>query len=147
MKIAVLASALALAWATSAAAADRMGETCSGTETVQVGTQPPKTEPYALTFSADLTTKSYCYDTCGPDQTYAISDAASDPIRLADFDADDGQEGSQTRLIEFDRRSGTLTDDQSMNLGFLGKVVRHATARCSASTFHQPAPLPKIGKR
>jgi len=146
MRIAILVSALALMTTTSAVAADKIGETCSGTETVQVGTQPPKTARYALTFSANLKTKSYCYDTCRRDQTYAISDVASDPIKLADLDADDGQAGSQKRLITFDRRSGTLTDSQVIQLGALGKAVRHATAKCHPSAFHQPAPLPEFEK-
>jgi hypothetical protein len=147
MTIAILAFALMSTGSTAAVATNKIGETCNGTETVQIGTQAPKVVPYSLTFSADLTAKSYCYDRCGPDQTYPISDSTSNPIKLADLNADDGQVGGQKRRIRFDRRSGTLTDSQSMNLGALGKVVRHATARCRASAFTQPAPIPSLKRR
>lgn len=143
MKIAFLACAFALTVPASAMAADQFGETCSGTETIQAGSQPPKTEPYSLTFSADLKAKSYCYDRCGPDQTFIISDSSSNTIKLADLNADNGQVGSQKRSIIFDRQSGKLTDFQLMNLGALGKVIRHATAQCHPSVFHEPASLSK----
>lgn len=133
MKLAILVSALALAGPTTSLAADRIGEACSGTETVQVGTQAPTTVPYALTFSADLSAKSYCYDKCGPDQSYAIGDSGSDPVKLADMD-----HGGQTRLITFDRRTGVLSDYQSFDAG-LGRIVRKASARCRSATFHEPA--------
>jgi len=143
-KMTALALTLALTSSNSANAADKFAEICSGTETLQVGTQPPKKLPYTLTFSADLTTKSYCYDVCDPDQAYAISDSSSQPIKLSDFDDDDRQTGGQRRLITFDRRSKILTDFWVLNAGGLGTVVKNATATCRASAFHQPAPLPNL---
>lgn len=143
MKIAVLACVVALTVPTSAVAADQFGETCSGTETIEVGTQPPKTGPYSLTFSADLKTKSYCYGPCGPEETYVISDSTSNPIKLADINPDNGQVGGQKRSIVFDPQSGKLTDYQFMNLGGLGGVTKRATAQCHPSAFHEPASLSK----
>lgn len=135
MKLAILASALALVGSPPAYAADKIGESCSGTETVQIGSQAPQTVPYAITFSADLAAKAYCYDKCGPDQTYAISDSTPALVKLADLDR-----GSQKRRMTFDRRSARLTDYQAFDAG-LGPVVRNATATCRAAPFHEPAPL------
>jgi hypothetical protein len=143
VKIAILVCSVALAVPTSAISADQFGETCSGTETIQVGSQAPKTEPYSLTFSADLKTKSYCYGQCGPEETYVISDSTSNPIKLADINAADGQVGDQKRSIVFDRQSGKLTDFQFMNLGALGQMTKRATAQCHPSAFHEPASLSK----
>lgn len=141
MKLAIFASTLALIGSTSAYRIDKIGESCSGTETLQIGTQAPLTVPFALTFSADLSAKSYCYDRCGPDQTFAISDNTSDPIKLADLD-----HAGQTRAMTFDRRSGMLTDYENFD-GGLGRVVRKALARCRAVAFRQPAALPQAKLR
>lgn len=127
-------SVLMLIGSTSAYGADKIGESCSGTEAVQIGAQAPKIVPYSLVFSADLTAGSYCYDKCGPDQTYAISSSTADSIKLADMDG-----GGQKRLIVFDRRSAELTDYQVINV--LERVVRNAKATCVAAAFREPAPL------
>ncbi len=134
MKIVLVA---ALAMMTGAAnAADRFGETCRGTETVRVGDQPARTLPYALAFSADLAAGTYCTAGCGRDQSYAIADPRSQPIRLADLDR-----AGQIRHLTFDRASARLTDEQSFDPG-LGKVVRHASATCTPAPFHAPAARP-----
>lgn len=112
---------------------DRFGETCSGTETVTIGSQPPRTLPYTLAFSADLGVRRYCYDACGAGQSFAIADATTTPIRLADLDR-----GSQSRHLFFDRAAQTLTDDQSFDAG-LGLVTRHAKASCHEAPFTAPA--------
>jgi hypothetical protein len=140
MKLAVIPCALALLAATAAHATDDIGEACTGTETLKIGTQPERTVPYALTFSADLTAGSYCYGKCGPDQTYPIASSASDPIKLADLD-----KGGQVRHITFDRRSSVLIDEQRYDAGLIGPIVRNASAVCKAAPFHEPARLPKAG--
>jgi hypothetical protein len=132
MKLIALALVLVSIESTSAFAADEIGERCTGTETVQVGTQPPRTLAYSLNFSADLVRKSYCYDKCRREQTYAISDATSNPMKLADLDR-----GGQTRRLTFDRDTSVLTDYQVIAAGPV-KVVRNASAKCRAAKFHQP---------
>lgn len=133
MKLIIFVSALALAGSTSASAADKLGESCTGTETVQVGSQAAKTTPYIIAFSVDLEAKSYCYDKCGSDQTYAVSDSSSNPIQLANL-----HDGGQERVLTFDRRTATLSDFQSFDPG-LGRVVRRASAQCRTAAFHEPA--------
>ena len=115
----------------------RIAEACSGTETVQIGTQPAKTVPYAITFSADLAGKRYCYDACGKDQTYPISDPLSQPIKLADLDR-----GNQVRRITFDPATATLSDYQVFDAG-LGKVTRQALGTCKPAEFHAPWTSPQ----
>lgn len=132
MKLIALVLVLVSIESTSAFAADQIGERCTGTETVQVGTQPPRTLAYSLNFSADLVSKSYCYDKCRREQTYAISDATSNPLKLADLDR-----GGQTRRLTFDRDTSVLTDYQVVAAGPV-KVVRNALAKCRAAKFHQP---------
>jgi len=132
MKLVAFAVALVSIGSTSAFAADEIGERCAGTEAVQVGTRLPQTRPYSLDFSADLANKSYCYDKCLREQTYAISDAASNPIKLADLD-----QGGQTRRLTFDRNRSVLTDYQVITARLI-KVVRNASATCQAAKFHQP---------
>jgi hypothetical protein len=114
---------------------DKIGESCSGVETLRLGEQVKTDVPYALVFSADLSTRTYCYDRCGPDQTYAIAQISTNSLDLADVDR-----GGQVRHLVFDRRSGVLTDDQTFDSG-LGRVVRHATATCRSSAFREPASL------
>jgi hypothetical protein len=128
-------SVLVLIGSTAAYGADKIGESCTGIETLQIDAQAPKIVPYFLVFSADLAAGSYCYDKCGPDQTYAISSRSSDPIKLTDMDS-----GGQKRLITFDRRSAKLADYQVINVP-PAKVVRNAKATCVAAAFHEPAPL------
>ena len=84
MRYAVCAFALATLGSTSAYGQDQFGERCSGTETIQVGAGAPKVVPYSITFSADLATVYYCYAQCKPEHVYAITDRASNPIKLAD---------------------------------------------------------------
>ena len=134
MTRAAAALALATLVSTSAWGQDRIGESCSGTETVEVGASAPKVVPYFLAFSANLLTGYYCYAQCRPEQTYAINDRLSDPIKLADV-----HRGNQTRLITFSRKAGTLTDDQVLQL--FGTVRRSARATCRAAAFHEPTPL------
>lgn len=124
----------ALAITDAPAPSGRIAESYSDTETVQVGAQPARTLPYALTFSADLKGRAYCYDACGKDQTYPISDPASQPIKLADLD----REG-QVRRITFDPGSSTLRDYQEFDAGS-GKVTRRASATCKPAPFHAPWP-------
>lgn len=132
MKLIAMALALVSIGPTSVFAADRVAERCTGTETVQVGTQPPQTLAYSLNFSADLVRKSYCYDKCRREQTYAISDATSNPMKLADLDR-----GGQTRRLTFDRDASALIDYQVIAAGPV-KVVRNASAKCRTAKFHQP---------
>ena len=141
MKLIVLAFTLVSIGSTPAFASDKVSESCTGSETVQVGGQAPKTLPYSITFSADLSTKSYCYDKCGPGQTYPISDVTSEPIKLADLDA-----GGQTRRLIYDRNRSVLTDYQIIALGPI-RVVRNASARCKAAKFQQPWTDPKSEPR
>jgi hypothetical protein len=139
MKLAFLA--IALASVGSAGAPDRLGEKCTGTETVQIGSQPPKTLAYSLNFSADLKSNLYCYDKFGRDQTYAIADADSNTIKLADLD-----HGGQIRYLTFDRSSSMLTDYQVFDAG-LAMVMRSASAMCRATTFHEPWAPPESRAR
>ncbi|MEN3749636.1 hypothetical protein TPR58_20855 [Sphingomonas sp. HF-S3] len=132
MKPALVVAALALAGSTPALAADRIGERCTGTETLQVGAKPPTHVPYTLSFSADLAAGTYCYDRCGADQSYRISEARSNPVKLANL-----HRGGQERLLTFDRRTAALSDDQRFESG-LGRVVRKAQATCVPAAFHQP---------
>ncbi len=134
MKFAALA--LVLAWPASAQPIppDRIAERCNGLETIKVGAQPAKTAPYSLVFSADLSAGYYCYAECRQAQSFAIGDAKSNPIKIADLHTP-----QQTRLIRFDRNSSTLTDHQVIDL--LGRVERNATATCHPAPFHEP-PLP-----
>jgi hypothetical protein len=133
MRYAICALSLAVLGSTSAYGQDQFGERCSGTETIQVGAGVPKVVPYALTFSADLATGYYCYAECKPEQTYAIRDRASDPIKLADV------RGNQSRLMTFDRKTSILTDHQNIRL--LGFTERRANATCRPAAFHKPTPL------
>ncbi|MEG8057459.1 MULTISPECIES: hypothetical protein [Sphingomonas] len=133
MRHAIGAITLAILGSTAAFGQARIGERCNGTETIRAGGNAPRVVPYTLTFSADLAAGYYCYAACGPEQTYAISDRASDPIKLADV-----RESSQTRLMTFDRRTAMLVDHQVIRL--LGSVTRSATARCRAAPFHAPVP-------
>lgn len=126
---------IAVLLSTSAFGQDRISETCSGTETIEAGTSAPTTVPYSLTFSMDLKSGYYCYAECKPEQTYAIRDWLSDPIKLADVHA-----GNQTRLTTFSRKSRLLADDQVVQV--LGTVKRSARATCQPSAFHEPTPLP-----
>lgn len=134
MRYAICAFALAILGSTSAYGQDRFGERCRGTETIRVGTGMPKVVPYALTFSVDLASGYYCYAQCKPEQTYAIGDRVSDPIKLADF------RGSQSRLMTFDRKTAILTDHQ--NIRILGNMERSAKATCRPAAFHSPTPPP-----
>lgn len=134
MRSAICALAVMIFGSTSAYAQDRIGESCSGTETIQVGASAPKVVRYALKFSADPATGYYCYAECRPGQTYAIADRKSVPMKLADVHA-----GNQIRLMTFDRRTAILTDHQVIQL--LGSTTRTATATCRAAAFHEPMPL------
>jgi len=113
-------------------AADKVSESCAGTETVQVGAQPPKTLPYLLNFSADLSSRLYCYDKCVREQTYKISDAGSNPIKLADVDG-----AGQTRRLVYNRSTSVLTDYQIIATGPM-RIVRNASATCKAAKFQEP---------
>ncbi|EIZ78873.1 hypothetical protein WSK_2416 [Novosphingobium sp. Rr 2-17] len=137
MRLAILPCAIALLASTVAYADDDIGETCDGPGTLQVGNQAPRDLPYTLTFSADLTTGSYCYDKCGPDQTHAIADSTSPLIKLADFHS-----AKIVRLTTFDRRTSVLTDYYTLDLGRIGKTVRRASVTCRPAPFQAPAPLP-----
>jgi len=142
MKVLVCCALAALipVTAQSAQAADRFGETCTGSEVVKVGPGRARTMPYELTLSVDLKAGRYCYGACGPDQTFAIADTTSDPIRLADLET-----GGQKRLILFAPDSGKLTDRQSYSIGPLGAVERTATAECRAATYRAVPPLRTAG--
>ena len=133
MRYEVWAIALAMLGSQPAYGQDEVGETCSGTETVQLGVDAPKVVPYTLTFSADLASGYYCYAECRPDQTYAIKDSKSDPIKFADLNA-----GSQTRLITFDRKISVLKDYQVFTVIYT--VRRNARATCRPAPFHKPTP-------
>lgn len=136
VKRVMVALVLAIFGSTPAFAQDRIGEYCSGTETIVVGASVPRVVPYSLTFSADLTTGYYCYAQCKAEQSFAISDASSDPIKLADV-----HHGNQIRLITFSRKSGRLSDDQVFEV--LETVKRSARATCRAAAFHEPTPSPR----
>lgn len=131
MKLIVLVFALA-AGSAPAFASDNVSESCTGTETVQVGAQQPTTLPYSLYFSADLASKSYCYDKCTQAETYQISDARSNPIKLAELNA-----GVQTRRLIYDRNTSVLTDYQIITTGPI-TTVRNASATCKAAKFQEP---------
>ncbi|KQM22162.1 hypothetical protein [Novosphingobium sp. Leaf2] len=137
MKRAAIACALFALIPGAAQAADTFGEVCTGTETLKVGDQPGRTLPYTLTFSADLITGYYCYGPCGPAQTFAISDARSDPLILANLNR-----AGQVRRITFDAHKMLLTDHQVYRVGMIGPIVRNASASCRPVPFHQPPTLP-----
>lgn len=138
MRHAIGAVALAMLGTTAAFGQAQIGERCSGVETIQVGGTAPRVVRYTLTFSADLAAGYYCYAVCRPEQTYAISDRASDPIKLTDV-----RNGNQTRLMTFDRRTAILVDHQVIRL--LGTTTRNATATCRAAPFHAPVPSDSNG--
>ena len=84
-----LAAALGILLAsasTAVAGASQFGESCVGTEIVQVDGQPAKNLPYSLVFSVDTKRKLYCYGECLEGQTYSVSDPLSSPMKLADID-------------------------------------------------------------
>jgi len=135
MIIVRLASIFAFMLAAAPALAQQtFGETCTGSETVQVGSQSPKTLPYMLTFSVDLKARSYCYDVCGKDQSFPISDPESNPIKLANIDLT-----GTVRHLTFDPGTGKVVDYQVINAGF-ALVTRRASGTCKASTFNHPWP-------
>ncbi len=136
MKPALAFAALVLAGSTPALAADRIADRCTGTEILQVGAKPLSRVPYTLSFSADLAAGTYCYDRCGADQSYRISDARSNPVKLSNV-----HRGGQERLLTFDRRTAMLSDDQRFESG-LGRIVRKARATCVPAAYHQPALRP-----
>lgn len=133
MKVALFFIALMLPISASAASPDKFAETCVGTEMILAENVPPKTVPYSITFSVDLASGYYCYAECKPQQTYKISDPASNPIKLADV-----RGGPWIRLMTFDRKSETLTDHQVTNV--LTRVEGLSKATCRAATFQQPSP-------
>jgi hypothetical protein len=108
------------------------GQICSGTETVQIGAQPPQTMVYTIALSIDLAARRYCYATCGREQTYPIADSTSAPLKLADFDT-----AAQRRRTLLDRNTAQLSDDQRIVMGPI-VVVRHAIATCQAGPFKEP---------
>jgi hypothetical protein len=119
---------------TPALAQPKIAEICTGSETIQIGSQSPTTAPYSLTFSADLDARSYCYGPCGREQSYPISDAESKPIKLTDF-----RRGDQIRLLTFDLQTSKVADYQVFNAG-LAMITRRASGVCVASAFHPPFP-------
>jgi hypothetical protein len=127
----VLFAAIAVT-ATPAAAATAWGVTCTGTETVQVGPQQPRTLPYEITISIDLDRNVYCYGACGKAETYDIADASSNPIKLANANT-----GAGVRQVLFNTGTLEITDYQTMMLG-LGTVTRKAFGSCKPAPFHQP---------
>lgn len=135
MKHALCAFVLATMGSTSAYGEHQIAESCSGTETIQVGDEAPTTAPYTLTFSADLAAGYYCFAECKPEQTYRIKHRASNPIKLTDMIS-----GLQRRQITFDRKTAVLTDRQVLTV--LGTVKRDAKAACRPAIFHKPTPLP-----
>jgi hypothetical protein len=134
----VLLAAVASAGQPTTAKA-RFGEACTGTEVIQWGSQPPKTVPYRLTFYVDLARRSYCYAACEADQTYAISDQTSKPIKLSDFDLP-----KQVRHLTFDPATSSVNDFQVIDAGVV-KVTRRASGACSPATLHEPLGPPQPG--
>lgn len=131
MKLIILVITLA-AGSTPALASDDISESCTGTETVQVGVQQPMTVPYSIYFSADLANRSYCYDKCTEAQTYPISDGGSNPIKLAEL-----KTSVQTRRLVYDRDRSVLTDYQIITTGPI-RIERNASANCKAAKFTEP---------
>jgi hypothetical protein len=116
-------------------ATTKFGEACKGTEAVQVGTQPARLFPYKLTFYADLKKRSYCYGACGKEQTYAIRDTTTKPIKLSEFNRP-----GQVRLLTFDTATSSVLDLQVVDTGLPGlpKVTRRATGVCKPAIFQEP---------
>jgi hypothetical protein len=110
----------------------QFGETCTGTEVVQVGSQPPKTIPYTLTFSIDLARKLYCANACDAPSTYRIKAVAPRLITLADIEG-----GPQSRHMTLKLPQSKLEDVQLIKSS-LGDVSRKATATCKSAPFHAP---------
>ena len=122
-----------LAGAAQTPPSPQFGESCRGSETIRIGTAPPRTVPYKLDFSADLALGAYCYGQCLPSQTYRIADPASHPLKLADRDL-----AGQVRHIAFDRATGRITDYQVFDSP-LGRIERNAGGTCKAAPFHPVA--------
>ncbi|WP_067733390.1 hypothetical protein [Novosphingobium naphthalenivorans] len=131
--VAIAGLSVLLLGAAPAAPSAQFGESCSGSETVKVGTAAPKTLPYHLDFSADLALDSYSYGQCLPNQSYRIADPASHPLKLADLDR-----AGQVRHIAFDRAAGRITDYQIFDSP-LGRIERKASGTCKPAPFH-PVP-------
>ena len=106
--------------ATPALASETLGEICSGSEIVQSGSQPPKTLPYHVSFSADLAGRAYCYGACGKVESFPISDPSSVPIKLADL-----KSSGQVRYITFDPRTAAISRLPSATPG----VARNRNAK------------------
>jgi len=123
-----------MVFATPVLAAPTFGEVCSGSEELQIGSQPARTVPYHLEFSADLQARSYCYGACGKNESYPISDPTSKPIVLTNIHA-----GSTVRYLTFDPETSMVRDYQSIGAGFV-VVKRQASGSCTTAAFHEPAP-------
>ncbi|HKR92417.1 hypothetical protein [Novosphingobium sp.] len=121
---------LAAALIAAAPSPNRFGESCRGFEAIRIGNGQPRTLPYRLDFSVDLTLKSYCYAYCRPDQTYPVADPVSSPLKLADLD-----QGGEVRRIAFDRKTARLVDYQVFETP-IGKIERRANADCVLTAFH-----------
>ncbi len=133
MKLTLLPLLCLLLTAAAPAPETHIGLTCSGPETLRSGQAAPTQARYELTLSIDLDRKLYCYGPCGHAQSFAIADAASTPLKLADVDTP-----TQSRHLLLDRASMTLSDDQRISLGALPAVERHAHIPCQPAPFHAP---------
>lgn len=134
-----LAAALGILLAsasTAVAGASQFGESCVGTEIVQVDGQPAKNLPYSLVFSVDTKRKLYCYGECLEGQTYSVSDPLSSPMKLADIDV-----GVQVRHITFDRVSSKIADYQVIDAK-VWKLTRRASGTCKPAPFRSPRGQP-----
>lgn len=117
---------------------DHVARRCTGTETVQVGTQKPRTVPYALTFSADLGARRVCYGSCAAEQTFVLpAPSGKGALMLAAIETP-----AQGRRLIYDSRSNVLTDDLRIDFG-LGTIVHHARATCKPAAFREP-PRPNL---
>lgn len=113
--------------------ADRIAETCHGSEIITTVGKGPTCKPFAVDFSADLKGGYVCYGDCKPAQTFSIKTGqTNNPIVLSDVNSP-----SQSRSITFDRRTSTLVDHQVINL--LVNIKREAVASCRPMAYRQPA--------
>jgi len=120
----------------SPATQTQIGLRCAGNESLRVGVRAARRVAYRQTLSLDLLAGRYCYAQCLAAQTFPIARVNGSSVILADV-----REPEQQRNMRIDLAAMRLEDDQSLVLGALPPVERHARVSCVAAPFHEPPAL------